>query len=224
MKLSIRLLTIVSPYLSLCLTMLYGSIASAGLAGGTNATPTAYEVTVVAIDFVKSDGSVFNFFTGNQVIDIASVNANQAAAAIGAGVSIPAGTYTQMRVTISGNFGMTGTAVVAGIAQPCRTGPGGANVNLGAVTASAAFADGGVAAKQTVSIPTGAGVNLAGTGLTNLGNGNYRFTTAQNFAIPEGQEILPAYTVKFDVTNAMEFVNNGGACAVVPQPPTVTVS
>jgi hypothetical protein len=192
--------------------------------GSVAATPSTYDVVVTRIDFVRTDGTVVNFFTGNRALNIAQVVPGSVCGFIGAGTVLPSGNYNQMRITISGNFVMSASVADAGGGQPCRTTSAGGSTVVGGITVSTGSTDGGAAQLETIAIPTGVGVTMP-TGLTALGGNLYQFAQAVSISIPENAQVLPQIRVSFDVSSAIEFLTTGvGSCMVTPVPPVITAA
>ena len=87
--------------------------AASSLGAGT---PTIYKTALARFEISNDGGATYiTLFNGlSDYMDIASVNAGQAAGNFFAGLSIPDGTYTHVRVTPSGNFKMRGTVSIGG--------------------------------------------------------------------------------------------------------------
>lgn len=213
-------------------------VVSAGplvTAGGVAATPTVYKVNITKIEFFN--GGWVTYFSGSCVMDIASVAAGASAGGCGAGGTLPSGTYTQMRVTMSRTFTLSGSVADdtsgAGI-QPCRTGTGLGTATIvgGAVTYSNTnngSTDGGTATEQSILIPTASDNSIA-TAITNAGMGidatSLTMTINITYVIPAG-EIAAAsgFGVNFQVENKMEFIQTGaGSCQLINLPPLITVT
>ncbi len=210
--------------------MLTALPAGAANFGGTDTTPTAYEVTVTKIEFRNSAGTYVTFMEGSFLFDIASVSANGVCGAIGAGRTLPAGTYNEIRVTFSKIFGITGAVANAGSGQPARTATGNTSVatlNGGLITSvSSATTDGATATKQSVRIPSGTAVTtgLATVGVTEVAGDQLQFSRAVSFSVEPGSA-LPAIQVSFDVTNTLELLTTGAGTAVaVPGYPGIRIS
>ena len=196
-------------------------------AGGKAATPTKYVVTFKSIEFRRSDGTFFTFFSGSSSIDLGSgqVQPGGTGGSIGAGVSMPPGSYNGLRVTVSRDFTASGTASAVGPAAgvTCSTG-GAGNTTTGGYTIQNVNRN-GATADRVVSIPPQADAAINGvTGMAIVGAANdlQRTTTLPTFTILPTAATQPAIGVQFDVANTIEFLNDGANCYAISLPPTVT--
>jgi len=199
-------------------------------AGGKAATPTKYVVTIKSIEFRKTDGSYFSFFSGSSSIDLGSglVQPGGSGGAIGQGVSLATGTYNGMRITLARSFTMNAAATSVGPAGPaanCATGNGGADVTLSGYTVQTVVT-GTSPVDATLSIPPEANTAINGvSGMAIVGATNdlQVTSTLPNFSVDARTTTSPNVSVKFDVANTVEFLNNG-SCRAIVLPPTVTVT
>lgn len=215
-----------------------GSVAFAGpivTAGGKAATPTGYVVTIKTIEFRRSDGAYYTFFSGSQTIDIGSsaTATGGVGGYIGSGQSLPAGTYDGMRVTISRDFSISASATAVGPA-------GGGNFNCG-TGGSTNSVQGGYTIQvvsaatnptlvtptaRTLSIPPEA--NTAINGVSGMaivgGSSDLQVTTSlSSFTVLATNTVPPSFGVQFDVANTVEFLSDAGpVCYAIILPPTVT--
>jgi hypothetical protein len=167
------------------------------------------------------------FTEGEFTFDIASVAANQPVGAVGEGATLPPGTYTNMRIEISRTFGLTGSANVPGEGTVYTDSNNTTPVSYSTMSnISTATVGSGTATKQSVSVPTGiATADLTAAGLEELPSGNLRFSVAAAFILPEGNTVSPSLGIKFNVTNAMDFLRVApGVVIVTPVPPAATIT
>lgn len=200
--------------------------------GGSAATPTSYIVTIKTIEFRRSDGSYYTFFSGSQTIDIGSsaVAAGGMGGQVGSSQSLAAGTYDGIRVTISRDFSITATSgastVGPGAAAYCGTG-GSTSTTSGGYTVQVVTRSGSqvTPTSRTLSIPPEADASINGvSGMAVVGASNdIQITNAlSSFTVLDTETVPPAFTVQFDVSNGVEFLNDGTNCLVIFLPPTVT--
>jgi len=203
------------------------------LTGGVKAAPSAYKVTLKKIEFRRSDNSYYTFFDGSSQFDIASASAGEAVGTFAQGASLPAGTYNQMRLTVSRIFQLTGSYADAGSGQPCRTSAGNScSGSMGGVSSLCdGTTDGGTATEQTVYVPTGGAASTAivAAGMEEIGDtstGDLRFpVTMPATTVSADNTVPPSIRIDFDVADAMELLTTGvGTCELTPTPPTITVT
>lgn len=199
--------------------------------GGVAATPTVYEVTMTKVEFKNSAGSYVILAEGNATFDIAAATAGAAVGAFASGQTLPPGSYTHIRFTLSRTFGLTGSIADANGGQPCRTNSANSSAGIlpGSITGVGdGTTDGAAGTKQSVPIPTGAAVTTALTtmGITEVGGvggSAIQMEVAAPFTLPANATVMPSLRIDFDVANAMEFLTTGaGTCAAMPQPPVIT--
>jgi hypothetical protein len=201
-------------------------------AGGSAATPTSYVVTVKTIEFRRSDGSYYTFFSGSQTVDIGSsaVAAGGVGGQVGSGQSLAAGTYDGIRVTMSRDFSITATSgastVGPGAAAYCGTG-GSTSATTSGYTVQVVTRSGSqvTPVSRTLSIPPQANTSInAVSGMAVVGAASDIQVThsLSSFTVLETDTVPPAFTVQFDVSNAVEFLNDGASCYAIFLPPTVT--
>lgn len=216
-------------FLSLIGALVAGVPAQTGWAGplvnlgGAAATPSKYEVTIKKLELRRSDGSYFTVFSGSAAIDLGnnSVATGGIGGTIGAGVSIPPGTYNGMRTTFARGFNVNGSVVTGG--GTCATG-GALNFPLGGYTLQQVSRN--VAASDRVlSIPPEADAALNGVlGLAVVGGDIQVTATIPSFTLAANDTTPPALGVQFDVANTLEFLWTGAACVAIALPPTVTIT
>ncbi len=204
-------------------------------AGGSGATPTSYVVTIKTIEFRRSDGSYYTFFSGSQTIDIGSsaVAAGGVGGQVGSGQSLPAGTYNGLRVTISRDFSISASATAVGPAGGgnfnCGTG-GSTNSVQGGYTIQVVSAATNptlvTPATRTLSIPPEADAAINGvSGMAIVGgSSDLQVTTSLSpFTVLATNTVPPSFSVQFDVANTVEFLSAAGpVCYAIILPPTVT--
>jgi hypothetical protein len=216
--------------LSAALFMLLISSSAFALIGGVLANPSTYVVTVTKIEFQKTDGTFVTFASGASQFDIASVGAGQAVGTLALGQSLPAGSYTGIRITFSRTFGMTGAVADANGGQPARTNTGNAATQTAPpdfTSIGVATTDGAAGTLQQIPVPFGTAVTTALTaeGIEEVGTTELRMTVASAFTVLPEQTVPPAVRVDFDVTGGIEFLTTGvGTAIVIPTPPSVNVT
>lgn len=199
-------------------------------AGGKAATPTQYAITFKTIEFRRSDGSYFTFFSGSQTLDIgsAATAAGGVGGSIGSGQSLPAGRYDATRVTFSRDFSITASATSVGTGNAnCGTGSAAADVSLNGYTVQVVnrSAVAVTTTSDTLSVPPEANGAINGTsGMAVVGTANdIQVTNVMSaFTVLATDTVPPAFTVQFDVTNAVEFLDVSSTCHAIILPPTVT--
>lgn len=191
------------------------------------ATPSIYKVTVSEVGFHKvgdTAGVYTPYASGSGLYDIAAASPNANVGILTATGTLPPGTYDEIKFVVSKTMTLKGSADVGG-GVTCRTVTGGAVIadpfGDGSVDQGyAGTTDPGAPEPEVVAVPSGTGVILP-TGFTDLGT-SFQGVVATNLTV-EGTEV-PRVTVRFDVTNAIDFgLTPGGACVVFPGAPTVTV-
>ena len=204
-------------------------------AGGLAVTPTQYVITFKTIEFRRSDGSYFTFFSGSQTLDIGSAvaAAGGVGGSVGSGQSLPAGRYDAIRVTFSRDFSITATSGASTVGPAgggffCGTGGstnatisdgGGGNWTVQVVTRSGSQV---TPTSRTLSIPPEANTTIDGqSGMAVVGNDIQVTNVITAFTVLATDTVPPAFTVQFDVSNGVEFLNDG-TCYAIFLPPTVT--
>ena len=93
----------------LALTILLAGLGAAPLTAHAATGPASvYKVTITQFEMYNGTSWVTISSGSSTTIDIASVNAGAVAGTFFSGLSVPDGTYTQVRVTISGTFTISG--------------------------------------------------------------------------------------------------------------------
>lgn len=201
-------------------------------AGGKAATPTQYVITIKTIEFRLGDGSYYTFFSGSQTFDIgsAAVAAGGVGGSVGSGQSLPAGGYDAVRVTFSRDFSITATSgastVGPGAAAYCGTG-GTTSTTSGGYTVQVVTRSGSqvTPTSRTLSIPPEANATIntqPGMAVVGAANDIQVTNVITAFTVLATDTVPPAFTVQFDVTGGVEFLNNGTNCLAIFLPPTVT--
>lgn len=196
-------------------------------AGGKAATPSKYVVTIKSIQFRRTDGTFWTFFAGASMIDLGSgrVQPGGSGGVIGEGVSIPAGSYNGIRVTLARSFTMNGsaTAVGPGAAATCSTG-GSGDITTGGYTIQVVSRN-GTTDDRVLSVPPEADTAIAAVpGMAIVGTDLQTTASLPGFTVLPAATTSPNVAVKFDVANTLEFLNTGAACYAIVLPPTVTIS
>jgi len=199
-------------------------------AGGSAATPTQYVITFKTIEFRRSDGSYYTFFSGSQTLDIgsAAVAAGGVGGSIGSGQSLPAGTYDGIRVTFSRDFSITASATSVGSGGAnCGTGSSAVDVVLSGYTVQVVNRSAGAVTttSDTLSVPSEANTaigNVSGMAVVGAANDIQVTNVIPAFTVLATDTVPPAFTVQFDVTGAVEFLDVSSTCHAIILPPTVT--
>lgn len=193
-----------------------------------NGTPTEYLLTISQIAFHKtgdpaSTYTIYASSTGQ--FDIAAVNPGTNVGILNESGVLTSGTYDKIRFTVSKTMSIKGSfngTLSNGVTCRTTSNPTVVNDPLGDGSIDRVYlgaTDGGVAELETVTVPSGSNVE-ASEDFTDLGT-SFRGTLPVNFTVTNA---VPTVTVKFNVTNALQFIPYGPAqCAVFPGPPTVTV-
>ena len=165
-------------------------------------------------------------------IGSAAVAAGGVGGSVGSGQSLPAGRYDAIRVTFSRDFSITASATSVGTGNAnCGTGGSAADESIGApaYTVQVVNRSGGVVTTTsgTLSVPPEANAAINGhSGMAVVGtaNENIQVTNVISaFTVLATDTVPPAFTVQFDVTNAVEFLDVTRAkCYAIILPPTVT--
>jgi hypothetical protein len=71
------------------------------LLGGIAVTPDVYKATIEKIEFKQTSGAYTTFWSGSETMDIASVGVGSSVGSVAAGIVIPDGSYTHLRIQIS---------------------------------------------------------------------------------------------------------------------------
>lgn len=198
-----------------------------------NATPTSYILRISAVEFHKvgDDSSTYQPFVSTPADwDIASASAGANIGTMQGSSPLAAGSYDKIRFTVSKTMTITGAISSLSGGAPCRTEGDGQTVSnpFGAGVIDTAYLgarDGGAAEAETVTVPTGSSATPP-SDFTDLGT-SFRgvLTLAEPFTVSAGT--LPTIKLKFDVTNAIQFVllpDLTGRCVVFPGPPSLAVS
>jgi len=201
-------------------------------AGGKAATPTQYVITFKTIEFQNAGGAYYTFFSGSQTLDIGSVAAGGVGGSVGSGQSLPAGRYDAIRVTFSRDFSITASATSVGTGTAnCGTGGSAADESIGAPAYTVQVVNrnlGGAVTttSDTLSVPPEANTAIGGvSGMAVVGSAfeNIQVTNVISaFTVLATDTVPPAFTVQFDVTNTVEFLDVSSKCYAIILPPTVT--
>lgn len=163
-----------------------------------NGPATVYKVRISKFEIYNGTSWITLFEGTSVVLDIAAVSAGSSAGTFLSGLAIPDGTYTQVRVTpsptftISGNDGTNYTTATAG-------------PNGGCVPGTAAQQAEFTMTLTGGNVPTAQPEDFSATPITVTGGVANR-----------------KIRVSFDVSNAIQF--NAGAGEVFPAQPTVTMT
>ncbi len=184
------------------IALLAGGVAMGLLLGGElahaasgNADGT-YTVTITKVEVSKDSGTTYTtIFNGSQDINIASVDAGAVAAGLANGVTVDAGTYDRVRVTIGSTLNVKG--YVNNGATTIYT-----DGNTFSTNIAAANTPGGTYAVSTFTIPVASRVNVNTTSIT-VGTGS-----------------SPTVDVAFDTSGVI--IQAGGVPSIGA--PTVTVT
>ncbi len=201
-----------------------------GLASQYPVTPEVYRVTVNKVELYNSSTDQWvTIAEGDMTFDIASVNAGDVVGGYASGVSIPAGTYTKIRITVSRHMWIKAQVTVGGttyytssnqVTVDLDAGPG---TNL--VTAVRAVTDSGSYGEGEVIAPS------TSNGIHYQVQGEY-FTDTQTFSSPVTitKGLNKKIRVKFDVTDSMTFYDGdnvsppwGTTPFFLPGAPTISI-
>ncbi len=104
-------------FLQLVISALLLSCASrAFAANGDTGAATVYKVTIEKFEMFNGTSWVTASSGNSTTIDIAAVNSGSAAGTFFAGLNVPNGSYTQVRVTVSSTFTISGSVSTDGSA------------------------------------------------------------------------------------------------------------
>lgn len=134
--------------------MTFVSLAAHAAHKDASGDPTIYKVSIATFE-ISSDGgnSYITLFNGtSDYMDIASVNAGQAAGNFFSGLSVPDGTYTHVRVTPSATFKMKGTVSHGGTPYYTKA-DGSASTTAGDLVEATITVPGGVTATTNALSP-----------------------------------------------------------------------
>lgn len=183
------------------------SLAPAVIAQTQRATgkPTVFKVTVTKVELFNGTSFV-TVFTGSAQLDLVAAGTGTAFPGV-AGLTLPAGTYTQVKVTFANQFGVRGALAFGGVTWHATSTavPGTSN-----------------AAAQASSDPTQAGEAT----LLNPDWGVLGATVTQTITVPAitvGPATHYQPTVKFDVSNSLALWEQGVARYMTLAPITITV-
>jgi len=197
--------------------------------GGAAATPTVYKVTMKKVEFKRTDGTYYEFWSGSSVMDIASVSDGEDAGSVGDGDEMAPGSYTHLRVEFDNSFTIKGEESTTN----CQTGTGFTTnaFDTGTVLMTESATGTGSAAEQTIDIPLDDGDTLVYSGMTGesmelldtSGNILTSWTSSDNpgsvrteMALPKTLEVTadsqesPSMGMDFQVDSKLEFA----ACSV----------
>ena len=91
------------------LTVVWLALGAARVEAASGNADGTYTVTVTMVEVSKDSGTTYTtVFNGSQSINIASVSAGAVAAGLVSGVTMDAGTYDRIRVTIGGTLQLKG--------------------------------------------------------------------------------------------------------------------
>jgi hypothetical protein len=144
--------------------------------------PTVFKVTVTKVELYNGSSYV-TVFTGSAQMDLVAAAGGTAFPGISS-VTLPAGTYSQIRVTFLNSFGVSGSLVDGATTWYCT---------------STAVADTGGAAAQGSADPALAGEAT----LINPEWGTSRTETTSISPVTVGSGTSYQPTLKFDVTNSL---------------------
>lgn len=180
------------------LVLLFSFVGKSFANNGDTGAATVYKVTIEKFEMYNGTSWVTVSSGDSTTIDIASVNAGSVAGTFFAGLTVPDGSYTQVRVTIANSFTVSGS--VGSDGTPIYTT---ATLAGGACVSSATAGD---QAQCTVTVPGGLPAptpDVLPSTLTIAGG-------------------VPSHKIRvnFNVSNAVQ--ETAGA-AIIPASPTVTM-
>jgi hypothetical protein len=199
----------------------------AGIMGGTDLTPTSYDIHITQIEFQNDDGDWIVFYAGARTFDIASTTPGSDIDQLAAGTTLPVDTYSAIRVTFDDSFGLTGVGNHGGERMITQTGnpadqtfAGPGLTGIGRATKHPVNPP----TKQAIPLPQGGTMPalLAGAGITDLG-GQLQLTRSVDFTIIDSNT-LPTIQIKVNITNSMEIRYNApNQYLVIPLPPSIDI-
>jgi hypothetical protein len=167
--------------------------------------PTVFKVTVSKVELGTAANVYTTVFTGSAQLDLVAAAGASAFPGI-SNVTLPAGTYTTVRVTFLNSFGIQGSLASSGTTYYTTATSISANAAAAATTVSSQLAEAtllnpawgalGTAVVQTITLPSAVTV-----------------ATGQNFGP----------TIKFDVTTSLVLSTQSGAFFFHLAPITVTI-
>ena len=191
------------------------SFAFMALGDNFTGTPTSYRVTVNKAELYNSSTSSWvTVGSGDMTFDIASVTAGQAVGNY-IDTAIPAGVYTQIRVTISRTMQIQGSAAHGGSTYYTTTTQQSVGTGGQAVVANTT----GPAALGTMVVPSDnlpSGMTVSGTYFI------ITETLSSSFTVTPG--IAKKISIDFDVTGSLTFNHDNPTAVSWPTAPTTTFS
>jgi hypothetical protein len=213
------------------LTFFIFATSSLVLAGNIPATQVAkYEVKVKKVEIYNSTtGSWFTLASTPTKFDIASVNAGEAVGNMIAGVRPTDGTYTQVRVTVDGEFMIKACNAAGNQCTSAQLPPGGVNTTSHTL-ASANAGSMAAASEVTVDIDfSDATIGVSACPATPqcyADGGDSLVVTSNITPITVGAGTSPkSVSVSFDLNNVFDYINPGGVAHIInPGAPTVNIA
>lgn len=199
--------------------------ASAQTSGRANTYNVTVEKCELCTDANCTSSAVIR--EGAQSFDIAAADVGASIGQYASTAGLPIGsTFTHLRVTVNRTIGISGTITVAGLGN-CATNSADGSSNA---TSAGVGSLGGAETTQQLFVPNvGAiGGNPTQAQFDNLGiaildASNFTFTTQLTSTVVVG-ETPPNFNIGFSTAQALQAFNNGGACAMLPAPPTITAT
>jgi hypothetical protein len=165
--------------------------------------PTVFKVTVTKVE-IYNGTSFVTLFTGSSQLDMVSAAGTSAFPGISA-LSLPAGTYTQLRITFGNTFTLKGSLASGGTTYYTTA------TTLSSDSASQATTVAGSLAEGTIKNPLWGALGDPVVQTINIGS----------VVVVTGTSYAP--TVKFDVSTSLVLDNTGPVFYFTLAPVTVTV-
>jgi hypothetical protein len=168
--------------------------------------PTVFKVTVTKVEL--HNGTTFvTVYSGSTQLDLVAAGNGAAFPAI-SNLTLPAGTYTQIRVTFANQFGVQGSLAFGGVTWY--------------VTSTIVPDTGGGAAQASSSAGAAGEATLLNPAWGALGASVVQTITIPSITVGASTHYQP--TVKFDVTNSLALWEMGGVSHYMTLAPiTITV-
>jgi len=201
-------------------------------AGNIPASQVAkYEVTVKKVEiFNSTTNSWFTLTSTPKTFDIASVSAGAAVGDMISGVIPPAGTYTQVRITVGSEFKIKACNSTGNQCTSGQLPPGGANTTPHTLAAANA---GSMAAASEVTVD----IDFSDSGTIGISacpatpqcyaDGGDTLVVTENFGpFTVGPGSTPkSISISFNLDNVFDYMNPGGAAHIInPGKPNVNIS
>ena len=214
--------------------LIIGILGASSLLSGTalavgmgNTTPSVWNVTLDDVYFCHDGTDCQLYSDDSHTYDIASASAGNNVGFFGAGSTVPAGDYNQIRFDVNATMGIK----AVNTSLNCHTVTDGGTFSKGLVLIGASKgeegSDAGDAELQDMTMPTGTNMNYQED--SSLEGGEFQVTmTIPEFHL-DNTAPPPEMKMKFDLTNSISFTNDYSGspdntpCVVYPEGPSVCV-